>query len=75
MDIKNGITFFDMEEAEVAKTIISKAEKKVLIVDSSKFNNSVPFKVCDLDDLDYIVSDSIPEEFKKIPEWNQKFIL
>lgn len=75
VDIKNGITFFDMEEAEVAKTIISKAAKKVLIVDSSKFNNSVPFKVCDLDNLDYIVSDYIPEEFKKIPEWSQKFIL
>ncbi|MGC8931062.1 MAG: DeoR/GlpR family DNA-binding transcription regulator [Dictyoglomus sp.] len=75
VDIKNGITFFDMEEAEVAKTIISKAEKKVLVADSSKFNLSVPFKVCNFDDLDYIVSDSIPEEFKKIPEWSQKFVV
>lgn len=75
VDLKNGVTFFDIEEAEVAKTILSKAEKVVLLVDNSKFNNSAPFKVCGLEDIDFIVSDSIPEEFKNITGWSEKFII
>lgn len=75
VDLKNGVTFFDIEEAEVAKTILSKAEKAVLLVDNSKFNNSAPFKVCGLEEIDFIVSDSIPEEFKNITGWNEKFII
>lgn len=75
VDLKNGVTFFDLEEAEVAKVIISKAEKVILLVDSSKFKNSAPFKVCELEEVDFIVSDFISDEFKNIPDWNIKFIV
>lgn len=75
VDLKNGVTFLDLEEAEVAKAIISKAEKVVLLVDSSKFKSSAPFKVCDLEEITYIVTNSIPEEFKNIPDWDKKFIV
>ncbi len=75
VDLKNGVTFLDLEEAEVAKTIISKAEKIVLLVDSSKFKSSAPFKVCSLEEVNFIVTDSIPEEFKNIPDWDKKFIV
>ena len=75
VDLKSGITFFDMEEAEVAKTIILKADKVVLLADSSKFGTSAPFRVCTLEKVDYIVTDIIPDEFKNIPDWHLKFIV
>jgi DeoR/GlpR family transcriptional regulator of sugar metabolism len=75
VDMRSGVTFFDLEEAEVAKTIISKADKVVLLVDSSKFATSAPFRVCTLEEVDYIVTDVIPDEFKNIPDWHLKFIV
>lgn len=47
-------------EAEVSKTIIKHADTVIVATDSSKFGRTGLMKVCDLDQIDLLVTDEIP---------------
>ena len=51
---------FDLEEAMCARAMIDQAESVTLIVDSSKFDRVAMAKVCDLDMIDKLVTDTPP---------------
>ena len=46
-----------MEEAQLNKRMLSAAEKIILLVDSSKFGKKSFAKICDLDQIDEIITD------------------
>ncbi len=54
---KDGLTCGNYIDCELKKLIVRKARKVVLLVDSSKFNKSLPYTFASLDEVDVIISD------------------
>ena len=64
----NGDIFDCFEQENVLRmSMIQNSEKSVFLCDSTKFGKSARFKLCNVNDLDYIVSDSAFEEYFKTP--------
>ncbi len=55
-----GVMDASLEEASVARAMIDCARQLVVVADSSKFGRSAGFSVCDLAEIDVIVSDRAP---------------
>ena len=56
------------DEAELRKEMIKISKRVVLLCDSSKFDKTAFYKVCELDKIDYIITDKQPNE-----EWMAYF--
>lgn len=68
IDIEHGLTDANESDAQIKKMISKAAEKKILAVDHSKFNKISFTQVCELSEIDMIVTDTEPTE-----EWKQAF--
>lgn len=51
------VTDCSIEEIAVRNAMLKNAHKKVLLCDSTKFGARAPFKQCELDDVDYLISE------------------
>ena len=60
IDIQNGITDSNERDSQIKQAIFAAADKKILAVDSTKFNKISFVKVCDLDMVDVVVTDEKP---------------
>ncbi len=56
----SGILDFDFEEAEFARILLTRGERRVAVTDQSKFGRSGLVKVCDFSDLTHLVTDGPP---------------
>ena len=57
------------DEAALKRALISHAERTEVLMDSSKLGQRSTFKICGLEDVDYVVSDGkLSEHFKKYCE-------
>ena len=57
----NGVFFnFHLEEAQISQAGIACAEQVVMVADHSKYSRKGLVKVCDLHDVDILVSDKAP---------------
>lgn len=68
--IKNGLTTHDIEGAEIVRMMVEKADKVILIADSSKYNQTGFVHVLPLNRVDTLITDSgisaeAEDEFKK----------
>ena len=59
---ETGFTGKDMLRAETAAAIVKKSKKSFVLTDSSKFGKSALIKMFEVSDIDYIITDSIPEK-------------
>lgn len=55
--LEDGVSDYNIEEAQVRKFSIERAKKTVLLADSSKFGTNAFAMVCPLEDVDIIVTD------------------
>ncbi|GAB6085778.1 DeoR/GlpR family DNA-binding transcription regulator [Alkaliphilus crotonatoxidans] len=62
VDIDFGVTTPSIEKAKLKQMMMRAAEKKVLVSDSSKFGRKSFAKVCEIDSLDLIITDSSMEK-------------
>ncbi len=62
IDINHGITNATFAEVAIKELIISAAKKVFLVADHSKFGNIALVKVCPIEEVDYIITDSGIEE-------------
>ncbi len=61
---EGGFTCGKEDEMLVKRLVMGKAAKKVILMDSSKCGKLLPYTFGDMQDADYVVSDSeLPEEF------------
>jgi DeoR family fructose operon transcriptional repressor len=60
--LKNGFTVGNYEEGVLKKSIISKAEKVIMLIDSSKFGKTMPFTFAHMEDIDILITDKRPSE-------------
>lgn len=55
--LEDGVSDYNIEEAQVRRFSIERSNRTVLLVDSSKFENNAFAMVCSLKDIDTIVTD------------------
>ena len=61
-DIEKGVTDTREHNADLKKAFIKSANKVILAADSSKFSKISFVKICDLSDVDVIVTDAEPSD-------------
>ncbi len=57
---ESGAMDYSNDEAEVARTMIAKAHEVTVVVDHSKFGQRAAFGVCELNEIDHLVTDKLP---------------
>lgn len=57
IDLEYGLSTTHLEEAQLNKRMLSAAQKTILLVDSSKFGKKSFAKICDLEQIDEIITD------------------
>ena len=66
ISIDHGLTDYIVEEIEIKKQMIRRAKKRIILADHKKFNRLAPIKICDLSDIDIIItSEGLEEEIKQ----------
>lgn len=76
MDADGAILDFDAREVSVARAILRNARSRILVCDGSKFDIAAPVRICDLAELDYVVTDRAPPaEFLRRAEQTETEIL
>jgi len=60
LDGDGAVLDFDGREVSVARAILANARTRILVCDSSKFAASAPVRICDVAELDYVVTDRMP---------------
>lgn len=65
---ENGITDVNEEEIYLKQEMIQRSRKVVFLCDHDKFDKTSYRSVCDIEDIDYIVTDQEPEQ-----EWLDHF--
>ena len=57
-----------IEQREIKREAINRSKKKILLIDHSKFDISAPYKIANLSDYDFVVTDIPPTngDFEKI---------
>jgi len=69
IDSEGEVLDYDVREVCVAKAIISHARSVILVTDSMKFDRKASIRICNLSDIDYLVTDStISEESLRMCE-------
>ena len=60
LDADGSVLDFDTREVSVARAILRNARAKILVCDSSKFEITAPVRICDISELDYVITDIPP---------------
>lgn len=62
LDERTGVMNFNIEEAQVARTMIAQSQSVTILVDGSKFNKIASFEVCPLAKINHIICDVRPPD-------------
>lgn len=60
LDADGAVTDFDAREVAVARAFLRNCRKSILVCDASKFDARAPVRICDVGDLDFVVTDRPP---------------
>lgn len=71
ISIENGFTDIDWETVQVNKAMIKAAQKTALLTISEKLNLSKRYKVADLSDMDFLITELNPQE-KLLNRYHEK---
>lgn len=64
LDLEFGATTTNMMEANLNRMMMASAQKTILLIDSSKFGKKGFSKICDLEKIDQVITDSnIPQVY------------
>lgn len=59
----NGFTNGSFDECELKRAVIAKAQKTVVLMDSSKYDRTLPYTFANLDEIDVLITDApLPDE-------------
>lgn len=59
--VENGFTCGNYQEGELKRRVMQKAKKRIVMVDASKFEKSMPFTFASLEDVDVLITEREPE--------------
>ena len=60
IDADMGLMDFHLAEAEFARTVLRRGERRMVVSDHSKFDRTALVKVCDFSDIDLLITDRLP---------------
>lgn len=60
---QSGFTCGNYSECELKKYVVKKAKKVVMLIDSSKYDKTLPYSFCGIGDVDVIITDTESEKF------------
>lgn len=60
VDPEGGLMVYDLAEADYSRAVLESAERTVVVADRSKLNRRALVKVCDLGDIDALITDLPP---------------
>ncbi len=60
LDEDGAVLDFDSREVSVARAILRNARTRVLVADAQKFARSAPVRICDVGEIDIVVTDREP---------------
>ena len=68
-DIKSGLTCATLEEADLTRKMMKSATQSIVLADSTKFCRRGFGKICNLEDIDILITDNgLPEEARSAIE-------
>ncbi|MES0868408.1 DeoR/GlpR family DNA-binding transcription regulator [Pseudovibrio sp. SCP19] len=72
-----GIMLFDLEEAQISRTVMQHANCKIVAADSRKFTRTAPINVCDPTLIDTLVTEQKPTDtfYQSAESWNARVIV
>ncbi len=62
LDGDGSVLDYDVREVSVARAILRNARTRLLVCDSSKFERTAPVRICDISELDYLITDTAPPQ-------------
>jgi DeoR/GlpR family transcriptional regulator of sugar metabolism len=62
INIKAGLTETDWRVAQVKKAMIEASDKLAILTITEKLNSTLKMKICDLRDIDYLITEIKPDE-------------
>lgn len=62
LNSKFGMTDHNENEAQIRKMMIENSERKFLVIDHTKINKSSTYQFADINDVDYIITDKVPNK-------------
>ena len=65
LDLSFGLSDRSSATAATKQAMIQAADEVIVVTDSSKFDKKVVFHVCDLSDIDTIVTDRVDERYRR----------
>jgi DeoR family glycerol-3-phosphate regulon repressor len=60
LDTDGSVLDFDAQEVSVARAILRNARTRILVADASKFEVSAPVRICEVAEVDYVITDAAP---------------
>lgn len=60
LDEDGSVFDFDINEVAVSRAILNNARTRILVADNSKFSFSAIHRICQLDQLDYVITNEMP---------------
>jgi len=71
---KQGLTCPDREEAMIKRSMIERAQKRLIMVDSQKLNTAETYQVASLGDIDYLITEDVKVDYirEHWPKYNYK---
>ncbi len=77
IDLGFGLSTTNFNEASLSAKMVEAAEQVIVLADSSKFNRRGLAKICNLDQIDYIVTDAgVPDKIlKKLQEFGVRVVV
>ena len=57
-----GVTETNYEQMQTKTAMLKNSKTHILVVDNTKFGKLAPFKTCDFDDIDILITDKMPSE-------------
>jgi DeoR/GlpR family transcriptional regulator of sugar metabolism len=67
IDIKHGITDSDWDVVQLKRTMVESSQKVICLSISEKINTFQPIKVCDIHDVDVLITEQPSKESLLIP--------
>ncbi len=65
ISLKGGISFFDLEEAEVSRTMHAHSAKTYILVDHTKFGVTRKIRAFEFSEVDLIITDNLSPQIRK----------
>lgn len=62
ISINGGVTETNYEQMQTKTAMLKNSKTHILVVDNTKFGKLAPFKTCDFDDIDILITDKMPSE-------------